>query len=608
MKFNIWKYIYIVLFVAIVPVFSWANPEKRTFTLVIDAGHGGHDAGAVGAFSKEKNINLKVALAFGKLVESNCSDVKVIYTRKTDVFIPLQTRADIANRNKADLFISVHTNALPAGRQAYGSETYTLGMARASANLAVAKRENSVITLESNYQSTYKGFDPNKAESYVIFEFMQDKYMKQSVDLASCIQREYTSAGRPNKGVHQAGFLVLRNTSMPSVLTELGFITTPSEEAYLNSEQGVTELSRSIYNGFLNYRRMHERSANDIPANLPNHVDGTINVQDQATAPISPSSADGANASNDDEVAVVPVAAVPTERLVAQAATSDEPNLRSVRSQAKQPRSNSNPTETTPRKDIPAKPQSKAQPKAIDKPSKVEKQEDSNKAKPTSTKPTSTKATPAKATLAKSTPAKSTSKDKDIENKKELTAKKNAPKKETEKKETPKASPSKALANAKDKSDAKTASTKDKKNVDAKKSVSSKDKAKEARETVKKEQDKKKLADKKATTSAKDKDNKTKKDTDKKTSTAKTNVTYRIQVGAGKTQIDTKDPQFKGLSVSRVKEGTMNKYFYGTYHSYAEAQKALKTVKGKIGSAYIVAYVGGKSVSVAEARNKENSK
>lgn len=229
MKFNLSKFLYIVLFFAIIPIVSWANAEKRNFTLVIDAGHGGHDAGAVGAYSKEKDINLRVALAFGKLVEENCPDVKVIYTRKRDVFIPLQTRADIANRNKADLFISVHTNALPAGRLAYGSETYTLGMARANANLAVAKRENSVITLENDYKSTYQGFDPNKAESYVIFEFMQDKFMKQSVDLASAIQKQYVNAGRPNKGVHQAGFLVLRNTSMPSVLTELGFITTPAE-------------------------------------------------------------------------------------------------------------------------------------------------------------------------------------------------------------------------------------------------------------------------------------------------------------------------------------------------------------------------------------------
>ena len=307
MKFNLSKFLYIVLFFAITPIVSWANAEKRNFTLVIDAGHGGHDAGAVGAYSKEKDINLRVALAFGKLVEENCPDVKVIYTRKRDVFIPLQTRADIANRNKADLFISVHTNALPAGRLAYGSETYTLGMARANANLAVAKRENSVITLESDYKSTYQGFDPNKAESYVIFEFMQDKFMKQSVDLASAIQKQYVNAGRPNKGVHQAGFLVLRNTSMPSVLTELGFITTPAEENYLNSERGTTELSRSIYNGFLTYRRMHEHGANDIPQNLPSKADAQVDT------PVAQNNGEANNNTpqtpvNNGEVAVVPVA------------------------------------------------------------------------------------------------------------------------------------------------------------------------------------------------------------------------------------------------------------------------------------------------------------
>lgn len=245
-----------------------AGERSRDFVLVIDAGHGGKDAGAVGAYSKEKNINLKVALAFGKLVEQNCPDVKVVYTRKTDVFIPLQRRADIANNHKADLFISVHTNALAKGRTAYGSETYSLGMARAEANLEVAKRENAVITYEADYKTVYEGFDPNKAESYVIFEFMQDKYMKQSVDLASCIQKQYKRAGRPDKGVHQAGFLVLRNTMMPAVLTELGFITTPQEEAYLNSAQGVEELSRSIYNGFLAYRRLHDKQAANLPAEM----------------------------------------------------------------------------------------------------------------------------------------------------------------------------------------------------------------------------------------------------------------------------------------------------------------------------------------------------
>ncbi len=228
-----------------------------SFTLVLDAGHGGHDAGAVGAFSKEKDINLKVTLAVGRLIKANCPDIKLIYTRDKDVFIPLQTRADIANRAKADLFVSIHTNSLPKGRIAYGAETYSLGVARAAANLEVAKRENAVITYEKNYQQTYEGFDPNKAESYIIFELLQDKYMEQSVELARAIQQQYTAAGRKNKGVHQAGFLVLRKTSMPAVLTELGFISTPDEERYLNSEAGVAALARSIYNGIVKYRNAH---------------------------------------------------------------------------------------------------------------------------------------------------------------------------------------------------------------------------------------------------------------------------------------------------------------------------------------------------------------
>ena len=238
--------------------FAQASGRKTDFVLVIDPGHGGHDAGASGNFSKEKDINLDVALEFGRLVQANCPRVKVIYTRRTDVFIPLQTRADIANRNKADLFISVHTNSLPGGKIAYGAETYTLGMARAEANLEVAKRENSVIVYEKNYQQTYAGFDPNKTESYIIFELLQDKHMKQSVELARAIQQQYVSyAGRKNKGVHQAGFLVLRQTSMPAVLTELGFISTPAEERFLNSRNGIKKMGRSLYNGFRTYYDRH---------------------------------------------------------------------------------------------------------------------------------------------------------------------------------------------------------------------------------------------------------------------------------------------------------------------------------------------------------------
>ena len=231
---------------------------KRPFVLVIDAGHGGKDAGAVGQLTKEKYINLNVALALGRLVEKNCPDVKVIYTRKTDVFVTLQGRAEIANRNKANLFISVHTNSSPVGKAApMGAETYTLGMHRAADNLEVAKRENSVITQENNYKQTYHNFDPRKSESYIIFEFLQDRNMQQSVDLARAIQRNYTSSGRKNKGVHQAGFLVLRATSMPSVLTELGFISNAEEEKFLHSQEGVATLARAIFEGFKAYRQKH---------------------------------------------------------------------------------------------------------------------------------------------------------------------------------------------------------------------------------------------------------------------------------------------------------------------------------------------------------------
>lgn len=230
------------------------------FTLVIDAGHGGHDAGALGAISKEKNINLAVALRFGKYVEQNMPDVRVVYTRKTDVFIPLHERANIANRANADLFISVHTNALPAGKIARGFETYTLGMYRAKDNLDVAMRENSVISMEKGYQQTYQGFDPKSSESYIIFEFIQGKNMERSVELARMIQRSVCDgANRPDKGVHQAGFLVLRETSMPSCLIELGFITTPDEENLLNNDGRVDDIAKGIYEAFAKYKNKYDK-------------------------------------------------------------------------------------------------------------------------------------------------------------------------------------------------------------------------------------------------------------------------------------------------------------------------------------------------------------
>lgn len=238
---------------------------EQPFVVVIDAGHGGKDPGAVGRTAREKKINLDVALELGRLIQTNCPDVKVVYTRKTDVFVSLERRARIANNAKADLFISIHTNALPKGKIARGAETYTLGMARADDNLEVAKRENAVILVEENYEEKYAGFNPNSAESYIIFELMQDKYMEQSVSFAKLVQGQFrTTAKRVDKGVHQAGFLVLRATSMPSVLVELGYISTPDEEKYLSSSTGVKALGRSIYNAFLAYRKQNAYDGKDV--------------------------------------------------------------------------------------------------------------------------------------------------------------------------------------------------------------------------------------------------------------------------------------------------------------------------------------------------------
>lgn len=251
-------YIFICLWLLFLPSCTdrlWG----KDFVVVIDAGHGGHDPGAIGKISKEKNINLNVALKVGNLIKKNCNDVKVVYTRSKDVFIPLARRAEIANNAKADLFISIHTNALAKNRTAKGASTWTLGLAKSEANLEVAKRENAVILYESDYQTRYAGFNPNSAESYIIFEFMQDKYMEQSVHLASLVQKQFrNTCKRVDRGVHQAGFLVLKASAMPSILVELGFISTPEEERYLNSESGASTMANGIYRAFLNYKREHE--------------------------------------------------------------------------------------------------------------------------------------------------------------------------------------------------------------------------------------------------------------------------------------------------------------------------------------------------------------
>lgn len=233
---------------------------ERQFCIVIDAGHGGHDHGAVGEIVNEKSINLAVGQRLGKLIEKRMPDAKVIFTRNNDNFVTLQGRCDIANRSKGDIFVSIHTNSVdaknPNRTKVCGASVYTLGLNRASTNLDVAMRENSVMKLEDDYSTTYCDFDPTSAESYIMFEMAQNAHIDQSIRLADEIQRELiTTAGRRDKGVRQAPFWVLVRTSMPAVLVELDFICNPESERFLASDKGRDDLAQAIYNGIATYRR-----------------------------------------------------------------------------------------------------------------------------------------------------------------------------------------------------------------------------------------------------------------------------------------------------------------------------------------------------------------
>lgn len=231
--------------------------EAKDFTVIIDAGHGGKDPGAISANKKlyEKDVTLKVALMVGESIKKNHPEVKVLYTRKTDVFVGLNDRARMANKANADLFISIHTNAAK-NRTAKGAETYTLGIEeeRTERNLEIAKRENGVIFLEDNHEKTYANFNPNSPESYIIFEYMQSEFVKESIHMAQYVQEHLASdANRHDRGVRQAGFLVLNATSMPSILVELGYISNAEDAKYLGSESGQKRMSRCISEAFDKY-------------------------------------------------------------------------------------------------------------------------------------------------------------------------------------------------------------------------------------------------------------------------------------------------------------------------------------------------------------------
>ncbi|HBX88769.1 MAG TPA: N-acetylmuramoyl-L-alanine amidase [Marinilabiliaceae bacterium] len=250
------------------PFFANAENENsgRFKTVVIDPGHGGKDPGALGRKVKEKDIVLSVALMTGEYLKREMPDLNVVFTRTEDVFVTLDERAEIANKAKADLFVSIHANSI-SNPKIQGAETFVLGLHRSEENLEVAKKENSVIILEENYTTTYEGFDPSQPESYIIFELMQNVYLDQSIAAASAIQDQFEKrVGRRNRGVKQAGFLVLRKTAMPGVLVELGFLSNADEEQFMASDEGQAYLASAVFRAIRDYKNRFE-ARNNINVN-----------------------------------------------------------------------------------------------------------------------------------------------------------------------------------------------------------------------------------------------------------------------------------------------------------------------------------------------------
>lgn len=240
------------------------NNEYNLKTVVIDAGHGGKDPGTHGVYAKEKDIALSIALKLGTYIEENIPEVKVIYTRTTDIFVPLHERAEIANKNKADLFISVHVDGHES-KKPFGTSTYVMGLHKTDENLELAKKENSAILFEEDYTTTYEGFDPTSSESYIMFSFLQNTYLEQSLSYAAFVENEFeTRAMRKSRGVKQAGFLVLWKTTMPSVLIETGYLTNPREEKYLRTKNGQEYIASAIYRAFKSYKKVIEDKSNFV--------------------------------------------------------------------------------------------------------------------------------------------------------------------------------------------------------------------------------------------------------------------------------------------------------------------------------------------------------
>lgn len=258
--------------------------RMSAFTVVIDAGHGGHDPGALGAVTREKDLNLEVSKRLGKLIADNCEGVDVLLTRTTDVFLTLQERANFVNKHNADLFICMHTNSA-ANRQVCGAETFTLGLDKMASNLDVAMRENAVMMLEDDYQTKYQGFDPNSVESYIMFEFLQDQYIDKSLQFASLVQQRFSGGlHRADRGVRQAAFWVLHKSACPSVLVEMGFISNPEEERYLASDKGKDEIAKAVFDAFCDYKHALDRKTAAAETVSDARLDGKTEAETVASS------------------------------------------------------------------------------------------------------------------------------------------------------------------------------------------------------------------------------------------------------------------------------------------------------------------------------------
>lgn len=315
---------------------SQAAPLLDDWVVVIDAGHGGKDPGTVGLKAREKDINLAVALRTGKYIKENLKDVKVIYSRDDDTFIGLAERAEVANRNKADIFISIHSNAMNDKRFT-GAETWVLGQSKDEANLQLAMKENSVITFEKDYQAKYEGYDPNSVESFIIFSLMQNTYLKQSTEFASMIQDQFRDrVGRKDRGVKQSGFVVLWRTTMPSVLVELGFLSNAEEEKYLISDSGQDYLASAIYRAFRDYKHTIDNRSG-LNANGTVHSETAVSVKEDSTvrpaaevkkeeaaqpAPVPPLTEIRPDVVTDDIIFMVQISAMPKDKPMSQSQLS----------------------------------------------------------------------------------------------------------------------------------------------------------------------------------------------------------------------------------------------------------------------------------------------